>query len=44
MTVQILEDASREFQGDPQYGLVTIAKAKLALARGKADEALTLLQ
>lgn len=43
LALQVLEDASREFQG-PEYALVTTSKADLALAKGDVDEALTLLQ
>ena len=43
LALQVLEDASREFQG-PEYALVTTAKADLALAKGDVDEALMLLQ
>ena len=42
--VQVLEDASREFQGGPEHALVTTAKADLALVKGNVDEALALLQ
>lgn len=42
--MQVLEDASREFQGGPDHALVITAKADLALAKGNVDEALVLLQ
>ena len=41
---QVVEDAGREFQGGPEQALVSIAKAELALTRGKVDAALTVLR